>query len=67
MPTLDDDSLDFPQAYKAIASIMRSLTLSADEIDAMVDKVLVEGSPRLTPKMKLDRALSSIDEESAEA
>jgi translation initiation factor 4G len=63
MPSLDDDSIDFPQAYKAVALLMRSISLSQEEIDALLEKVDVYGEPKITPKMKLERALASVDEE----
>lgn len=62
MPSLDDDAIDFPQAYKAIAILIRSLSLSEDAITALVEKVDVYGEPRITPKMKLDKALAAVDE-----
>lgn len=67
MPTLDDDAIDFPQAYKAIATLMRSLDLSAEDIDALTAKIDVYGEPRITPKMKLEKALGQVDEEAASA
>lgn len=65
MVTLDDDAIDFPQAYKAIAALMRSASLSQEEIDALVEKVDVYGEPRITPKMKLDKAFGQLDDESS--
>jgi translation initiation factor 4G len=67
MVSLDDDSIDFPQAYKAIAVIMRRLSLSQEDIDDLTGKIDVYGEPKITPKMKLDRALASVDEEAAAA
>jgi translation initiation factor 4G len=67
MPSLDDDAIDFPQAYKAIALLMRSLSIDQKEIDALVEKIDVYGEPRITPKMKLDKALAQVDEEAAAA
>ncbi|EKD00153.1 eukaryotic initiation factor 4F subunit [Trichosporon asahii var. asahii CBS 8904] len=67
MPTLDDDAIDFPQAYKAIATIMRSLDLNAEDIDALVAMIDVYGEPKITPKMKLEKALGQVDEEAASA
>jgi translation initiation factor 4G len=43
MVTLDDDAIDFPQAYKSIAILMRSISLSQEEIDALLEKVDVYG------------------------
>lgn len=65
--TLDDDSIDFPQAYKAVGAIIRSLSLTPEEIDSLLEKVDVYGTPKITPKMKLDKALSALDEEAAAA
>jgi len=63
MPSLDDDSIDFPQAYKAIALLIRSISLSTEEVEALVKQVDVFGEPKITPQMKLDRALQAVDEE----
>jgi translation initiation factor 4G len=63
MPGLDDDSIDFPQAYRAVAILMRSISLPEADIDALLKKVDVYGEPRITPKMKLDKALAVLDEE----
>lgn len=64
MVSLDDDSIDFPQAYKAMALFMRSLSLSDDAISSLLERVDVYGEPKITPKNKLDRALAGLDEES---
>lgn len=63
MPTLDDDAIDFPQAYKAIALLMRSLSLGEDEIKSLLEKVDVYGTPRITPTDKLNKAFTQLDEE----
>ncbi|BEI85507.1 hypothetical protein CcaverHIS002_0509080 [Cutaneotrichosporon cavernicola] len=65
MVTLDDDAIDFPQAYKSIALLMRSILLSQEDIDALLEKVDVYGEPRITPKMKLDKAFGQLDEETS--
>ena len=65
--TLDDESIDFPAAYKAVASIIRSLSMTQEETDSLLGKVDVYGEPKITPKMKLDKALGQVDEESASA
>lgn len=65
--TLDDESIDFPAAYKAVAAIIRSLSLTDEEIDALLSKVDVYGEPRITPRMKFDKALTQFDEEAASA
>jgi translation initiation factor 4G len=65
MASLDDDSIDFPQAYKAVALFMRSLSLPDDDIAALLSTVDVYGEPKITPKDKLDRALASVDAEAA--
>ena len=62
MPGLDDDAIDFPQAYLAIAILMRSASLSPEEIDTCASKIEVEGEPRITPKTKLEKALASLDQ-----
>lgn len=67
MVSLDDDSIDFPQAYKAIALIMRSLSLSEDDISSLCEQIEVFGEPKITPKMKLERALTAVDEEADKA
>ena len=64
MTSLDDDSIDFPEAYRATAILMRSISLSDVEIDGLLEKVDVYGTPKVTPKMKLDKALAVVDEES---
>jgi translation initiation factor 4G len=63
MASLDDDSIDFPQAYKAMALFMRSLSLSDSEISGLLEKIDVYGSPRITPQEKFDKALVAVDEE----
>ncbi len=63
MVSLDDDSIDFPQAYKAIALFMRSLSLSDDDIATLLAKIDVYGEPKITPKQKFDKALAAVDEE----
>lgn len=67
MVSLDDDSIDFPQAYKAIALFMRSLALSEDDIAALLKKVDVYGEPKVTPTDKLQKALAAVDEEAKAA
>ncbi len=66
MPGLDDDSIDFPQAYRAIAILIRSIALPDEDIDALLKKVDVYGEPKITPKMKLDKALAVVDEDSGD-
>jgi translation initiation factor 4G len=63
MPTLDDDSIDFPQAYKAIALLMRSIALSEEETDGLIEKIEVLGNPKLTPRDQINRAFKALDEE----
>ncbi|OCF38389.1 translation initiation factor 4G [Kwoniella heveanensis CBS 569] len=65
VPTLDDDAIDYPSAYKAVGYLIRALSLSPEDVDAIADKIEVEGTPRLTPKDKLKRALESVDEDTA--
>jgi translation initiation factor 4G len=65
--TLDDESIDFPAAYKAVACIVRSLSYSPEEIDSIAGHISVYGEPKITPKMKLERALVQLDEEAKEA
>jgi translation initiation factor 4G len=65
--TLDDESIDFPAAYKAVASIIRSLSMTQEEIDSLLSKVDVYGEPKVTPKMHLEKALGQVDEEAASA
>jgi translation initiation factor 4G len=65
--TLDDESIDFPAAYKAVATIIRSLSMTDEEIDALLSKVDVYGEPKITPRMKFDKALTQFDEEAASA
>lgn len=62
---MDDDAIDFPQAYKAIAVLMRSLDLGNEHIDDLVAGIIVDGEPLLTPRMKLDRAFAQLDEEAS--
>ncbi|WRT66489.1 uncharacterized protein IL334_003448 [Kwoniella shivajii] len=67
MPTLDDDSLDFPSAFKAIGYLIRPLSLTAEEVSALGDKIDVYGTPRITPKDKFEKALGQIEEEDSSA
>ncbi|KAK6909957.1 hypothetical protein I203_103983 [Kwoniella mangroviensis CBS 8507] len=67
MPSLDDDSLDFPSAYKAIGFLIRPLSLSPEEINALADKIDVYGEPKITPKQKFEKALAQVAEEEASA
>ncbi|ORX35774.1 hypothetical protein BD324DRAFT_581987 [Kockovaella imperatae] len=62
LPTLDDEAVDFPQAYNAVATLMKSLSLSDDEIASLASQIEVEGEPRVTPKQKLERALAALDQ-----
>jgi translation initiation factor 4G len=41
--------------------------MSTEEIDSLVGKIEVYGEPRITPKMKLDKAFAQLDEEAAQA
>ncbi|WVR06939.1 hypothetical protein IAU60_003975 [Kwoniella sp. DSM 27419] len=63
--TLDDESIDYPSAYKAVAHLIRAIALSPEEIEALGDKIDVYGEPRITPKDKLNKALGQVDEDSA--
>ncbi|WVQ72373.1 hypothetical protein IAR50_001925 [Cryptococcus sp. DSM 104548] len=63
MPGLDDESVDFPGAYVAVAQLVRSVALPVEEIDALAGKIDVWGEPRVTPKQKLEKALTKVDEE----
>ena len=65
MASLDDDSIDFPQAYKAIAAMMRAVSLTPEEVDTLSQQIAVEGTPRITPQTKLERALTAYDEEAS--
>jgi translation initiation factor 4G len=66
MPSLDDDAIDFPQAYKAIAVLMRSISLDDAEIGSLMGMIDLYGqTPKITPQMKLDRAFAALDEEEA--
>ncbi|GMK55230.1 hypothetical protein CspeluHIS016_0202860 [Cutaneotrichosporon spelunceum] len=65
MAALDDDAIDFPQAYKSIALLMRSVLLGQEEIDVLLKRVEVYGQPKITPKMKLDKAFGQLDEEAS--
>ncbi|WVW84052.1 hypothetical protein I302_106080 [Kwoniella bestiolae CBS 10118] len=67
MPSLDDDSLDFPAAYKAIGFLIRPLSLSPEEVSALGDKIDVYGEPKITPKQKLEKAIGQVAEEEASA
>lgn len=57
---LDDDAIDYPYAYKSFALLIRSLKLD-DEVDALGDKITVEGNPRVTPKDQLKKAMTQLD------
>ncbi|KAL0253970.1 hypothetical protein I308_101349 [Cryptococcus tetragattii IND107] len=63
MPTLDDEAIDFPNAYDAIVLLTRSLSLSDDDVSALGDKIEVDGTPRVTPKQKLEKALAKLNEQ----
>ena len=63
MASLDDDSIDFPQAYKAIAILMRSISLSAEDINSLMLKTDIYGEPKITPRMKIERAFAALDDE----
>lgn len=63
MPTLDDEAIDFPNAYDAVALLTRSLSLSDDDVSALGDKIEVDGTPRITPKQKLEKALAKLNEQ----
>ncbi|EIW70435.1 hypothetical protein TREMEDRAFT_38178 [Tremella mesenterica DSM 1558] len=63
--TLDDDAVDFPAAYKAVALLVRSIAASPDDLERLVSLIIVEGTPRLTPRMKWEKALREVDEASA--
>lgn len=52
MPTLDDESIDFPSAYEAVALLVRNVSLSQEDINAMAGRIEVEGTPRITPPRK---------------
>ncbi|KLT45414.1 hypothetical protein CC85DRAFT_282480 [Cutaneotrichosporon oleaginosum] len=65
MASLDDEAVDFPQAYKSIALLMRTISLSQEDIDALLEKVDIYGTPTLTPKMKLEKAFAQLDEEAS--
>jgi translation initiation factor 4G len=65
MPSLDDDAIDFPQAYKAVAILMRSIALSQDEITSLLSKVDVYGEPKITPTDKLNKAFAQLDDEAS--
>ncbi|WWC70114.1 uncharacterized protein I206_104061 [Kwoniella pini CBS 10737] len=67
MPSLDDDSLDFPSAYKAIVFLIKPLSLSDEEIGALGDKIDVYGEPRITPKQKFEKAINQVAEEESSA
>ena len=67
MPGLEDDSIDFPQVYRAVAILIRSIALPDMEIDALLQMVDVSSKPKITPKMKLDKALAVLDEEAGDA
>lgn len=61
MESLDDDSIDFPLAYAAVASLIRGAGLSDEAIDVLGNAIVVEGTPRITPKDKLQRALANLE------
>jgi translation initiation factor 4G len=65
MPSLDDDSIDCPLAYRTIATLMRTLSLSDENIEALVGMMEVYGDPKVTPRTKFDRAMAQVDEEAA--
>lgn len=62
MPTLDDESIDFPSAYEAVALLFRNVSLSQEDINAMVGRIEVEGTPRITPRQKMEKAIRKVDE-----
>lgn len=62
MPSLDDDALDFPQAYRAIAILIRGLSLSTEDIQSLAGMIDSDNAARVTPQDKLDKALAAVDE-----
>ena len=62
MPALDDDAIDFPAAYKAVALIMRSINLPEEEISSLISKVDTFEGARVTPKDKFDKAFAQLEE-----
>jgi translation initiation factor 4G len=61
------DAIDFPQAYKAIAILMRSISLPSDEVKRLLELVDVYGEPKITPTDKLSKAFAQLDDEAAKA
>lgn len=62
MAGLDDEAIDFPQAYQAIGLLMRSASLDEGEIEALLQEVDLYGQqPKITPAMKLERAFAVLD------
>ena len=58
---LDDEAIDYPQAYKSFALLLRSIKLEG-EVEAYAEKIAVDGTPRILPKDKLLKAMTQLDE-----
>jgi len=65
MTTLDDESLDFPLAYKAMAVLMRSIGMPDDEIAALA-KTIDAFEPPKPPEVRIKEALAAVDEDASE-
>nr|ODN73609.1 hypothetical protein L203_06673 [Cryptococcus depauperatus CBS 7841]ODN74259.1 hypothetical protein L203_06636 [Cryptococcus depauperatus CBS 7841] len=65
MATLDDEAIDFPGAYSAVAYLVRGIDLSQEDVEGLGEKIEMEGTPLITPKQKLEKALAKVDEEAS--
>nr|ODN97506.1 translation initiation factor 4G [Cryptococcus depauperatus CBS 7855] len=65
MATLDDEAIDFPGAYSAVAYLVRGIDLSQEDVEGLGEKIEMEGTPLITPKQKLEKALTKVDEEAS--
>jgi translation initiation factor 4G len=64
MVALDDESIDFPQAYKAMAVLIRSIDMPDDEIATLAESIDAY-EPVIPAPVKLNEALATVDKDSS--
>lgn len=57
---LEDIAIDAPQAYTAMAKLLRGAKLSQDIVEQLAGKIAVEGDPMVAPRDKLMKIYSSL-------
>lgn len=64
MVSLDDEAIDFPNAYKAMAILLRSTDVTDDEVIELAGKI--DAFEPVTPPLeRLQQALIKVDEEAS--